>query len=160
MSKKFQISLIVLVAVLLTLVLSIPGLARQPLEIDPNCGVVVPIVNKSGNIYQTMTIYMALNAYWEGGTLYNYCTGIIPWGEELLDFPGWRLLTFNEMCEYYSGYVECDKNFSYTDPTIWYWDTTSLYDPVDDVALPTDVWNVTMYRNGEFLFYKEYTPPE
>lgn len=159
MNTRTRIGLIVLITAALVLAVVIPALARKPIETDENCYVSMPIIHKDGKTYAFTNIYGALDAYWEAGTLYNFCTGIIPWGEEL-DIPAWRLLTFNETSDYFSDFIICEQSYCYTNPDLWFTITHQIYDPVDGITYGTEVWEVTIYRNGEFLFYKEYTPEE
>ena len=155
MNKHVKISLIVLVAVVLLLALTIPVLAKKPVYPNPNCYAYMPTVHVSGNLYGGIYVFGALEAYWEDGVQYNYCTGIIPWGEET-SIPGWRLLTFNEAAEYYADYNVCQQNFCWTDNTMWFSSTVPIYDPVEKMTLSAEIFYAAMYRNGEFLYYKEY----
>jgi hypothetical protein len=157
MNKKSKIVLIVLITTSLVLAVVLPALARKPIETDPNCIAWAVIVNKSG-VYDRYAVYGALDAYWENGVLYNYCTGIIPWGDET-DRPGWRFATFNESCEYFGDRVTCDKNTATTTPDQWGNDVP-IYDPETEDTYDTWVFYAISHRNGEFLFYKEYTPEE
>lgn len=158
MNKRTRIGLIVLITAALVLAVAVPALARKPIETDPHCVGWAVIVNNN-DVYDRYPVYGALDAYWEGGTLYNYCTGIMPWGDET-DRPGWRFATFDESCEYLGDRVTCDKNTMTTTPDQW-GSPVQIYDPDGDVTYTADDFYLSVHRNGEFHFDKVlYTLPE
>ena len=157
MNKRSKMVLIVLMTAALVLAVVLPALARKPIETDPNCRSTAVIVHKSG-AYDYDWVYGALDAYWEDGVLYNYCTGIIPWGDET-DMPGWRFATFIETCVHFGDRVTCEKNTAIITPDQWGNDV-KIYDPETEDTYDTRVFYYSAHRNGEFLFNKEYTPEE
>ena len=151
MKKHTRIGLMVLVTVVLLLALVMPALAKKGEFPASACYVMARVIDDD-DVIDIVPLHGELVAYWSEGTLYNYCTGIYPWGETLT--PYWRYLTFDEACEYFEGVATCTKNiisiqqedwpgdiFSYDPETGWrYYSTDSLFE--------------ARRSSGKFLWYK------
>jgi len=154
MNKQTRIGLIVLITIVLLLVITIPSLAKK--EEPYQCHVDAPVVSNGGHISE-IEIYGELEAYWKDGTLFNYCTGVLPFGEPLEDGLGWRYLTFDEVCEQLGDKVECNGAILYSDKEIWETDVV-VYNPDTGELLAATDYSVTFHKKGDFTFYKEYVP--
>jgi hypothetical protein len=159
MKKQTRIGLMVLVTLMLTLALTIPGLAEKPTAPE-DCMLAFPITNKANNILTTESI-PGVHAIvdWVEGTLINTCSGDgIPFGEivegetgvftwlsyaDLADLDGWDWTSTSATLTADSADIAHDWR--------WVWDT-------DDNAYKSTYWELTIYSDGNFVLTKEYTP--
>ncbi len=153
MSKRTRINLTVLVTLILVLAAALPALAKKPSG-DYTCRVTTPVYNDNVWVFSVWTEGV-LDAYWEGGVLYNFCTGTIPLGEEYN--AGLHYATFEEVCDYWGDNATCTKGvLSITPETSG--GTVEIFDPDTGAKYETDNFYASMNRSGKFLYYKEYTP--
>lgn len=159
MKKQTRIGLIVLVTLMLTMTLTIPGLADK-LTAPDTCGLKFYITNVSNNLFTTESIpggeFTIVG--WVDGTLINTCTGGgIPFGEPVEGKPGsFTWLSYADLKDLdawdwtpASATITADSaDVKYV---AWVWDT-------DNRSYKTTYWEITIYPNGNYEFYEEYTP--
>ena len=158
MTKHAKIGLMLLVTVVLLLTLVLPGFAKK--DESYQCYITTLVVNKGGNYLTEHILYGDLEAYWVDNTLYNYCTGKVPFGEPIDTGEGLSFATFDEVCKYYGdlNLATCSQNELYTDSSLWQ-ENIVLYNPDEGSLLDATYYDFTVHKNGKFLFYKEYTMP-
>ena len=157
MKKYTKIGLLLLVTVVLLLAMVIPGMAKKGEFPNYACEAWARVVDDDG-VIDTVPLHGELVAYWEGGTLYNYCTGIVPWGETY--GTKWRYLTFDEACEHFIelGFATCTQNIISIEQEGWPV-PIDIFDPETWSLLTSDDSLFEAHRgSGKFVWFKEYTP--
>lgn len=155
MKKQTKISLMVLVTLILTLALTIPGLAE---ETYGDCQIQFPVYSPGNGID---TILMAVpgvytTMVWQDGTLVNFCEGVVPFEEPAVGKGKQTFLSYDDLA-FLDSFTWTEESAivtpeTYTgEGTLWVFDT-------DGTAYPATDWSITIYPEGNFEFYKEYTP--
>jgi hypothetical protein len=156
MNKGMRIGLMAILTAGLLLAVTIPGMATE----GDFCSPRVLAVNNQGDYIDHLRIEGQLvAAYWEGDTLFYVCSAQVPLGEPI--DPGViRYATFDEFCDYWSDYAECDKStllLVSDDETAA---AGRLRDPETQKIYTSTYWEYELHRNGDLSFYKEYTTPD
>lgn len=160
MKKHTRIGLMFLATLILTLTLTIPGLAEKPTA-QTTCGLSFLITNAYGNVLTTEGIpggeFTIVG--WVDDTLINTCTGDgIPFGEPVEDKNGtFTWLTYDDL-QYIDGWDWTEDSATMTsadapngDTWLWVWDA-------DDTSYKSTFWEATIYPDGSYEFSKVYTP--
>jgi hypothetical protein len=157
MKKQTRIGLLILITVILTLALAIPGLADDPTYGD--CIMSYPaaiITGTTGPEYISIALPGQLTFVgWVDGTLINVCEGEVPFGETAV---GKGKLTFYS----YDDLADLEEIFVVTeDYTYASFDTmggrVNVYD-LEGNSFRSTYWKAAIYPEGNFVFTKEYTP--
>ena len=155
MKKQTKIGVMLLVTVILVLALAVPALAEEDGIPAYACEVGARIINED-DVIRSVPLRGELVAYWEGGTLYNYCSGKIPWGETFS--AGWRYLTFVEVCEHFGDVATCTQNTISIAQEDWEHDIF-IWDTIARWRYPsTDSLFEAQRGSGTFMWFKVYTP--
>lgn len=152
MNKQIRIGLIALITIILLLVLTVPGLANKP---KPFCAVRVLTIDDAGNVNNRYWLEGDLNAYWKKGTLYNECTGQIPFGEKISEM--WSYASFETWCERLPEVDPCKDGPFFIDKED-YTTVVSIFDPRAEDTYFATYYELTVWENGDFFYYKEYAP--
>lgn len=155
MKKQTRIGLMVLVTLIITLALTIPGLADDPTLGE--CHLNFPADTPSGVFIDMMGVPGELTI--EGDvqtTLENMCVGTVPFGESAHGNGKITFFTYKELASLDSFVVE--HGYTYVDDETYTGSLAADVYDTDGTAYPVTDWYAKIYPNGAYEFYKEYTP--
>jgi hypothetical protein len=158
MKKYTRIGLMVLVTLILTLALVIPGLADDPTLGD--CIMDYPASTSAGTTgpeyirlpLSGQTTFVGWNA--ENTTLINICEGEVPFGEPAVGKGKLTFYTYEELATLDFFVVTDDYTYASYDT---YGGTVRVFDE-DGTEYTSTYWIGKIYPEGTFVFIKEYTP--
>jgi hypothetical protein len=155
MKKQTRIALVLGIALILSLALTIPGLADDPVTYG-DCQIQFPTYNPGSS----STTWGAPGEYtvmeWEDGTLINVCEGNVPFEEpvhgkgKLIYFSYDALATLDSFVVY--------PEYTYVDDETYTGSLTANVYDTDGTVYPVTDWYAKFYPNGAYEFYREYTP--
>lgn len=156
MKKYTRIGLMFLATLILTLALTISGLADDP--ILGECIMDYPAATKNGTTGPDY-IRIALPGQttfmdWVDGTLINICEGVVPFGEPAAGKGKLTFYTYDELATL-DFFVE-ENDFTYASSET-YGGTVRVLDPEGNEYTST-YWIGKIYPEGTFVFIKEHTP--
>ena len=140
MSKKLHFYLAFLIAMILILILTTPGMANVSEE--PLCSIQLATTNNHGRINDQFILYGELYADWLDGKLVNMCTGTVIFGDS---FKRGRIIsTYGEWCKFYNA--ACQLGYFFISIT----DTSDLeiYDPVSESYFVPDYASLVIFEVG------------
>jgi len=156
MKKQTRIGLMLLATLILTLALTIPGLADDPTLGD--CIMDYPAATKNGTTgpeYIRIALPGQLTTMdWDGDTLINVCEGEVPFGEPAVGKGKLTFYTYDELATLDFFVVENDFTYASSET---FGGTVKVLDPEGNEYTST-YWQGTIYPDGHFVFTKEYTP--